>query len=49
MFAGGEGRRGGRVIAAIPDIEVDMTPNWNRRYRENMLRLKSGNLLEVAV
>ena len=30
------------------DIEVDMTPNWNRRYRENMLRLKSGNLLEVA-
>ena len=36
------------VIAAIPDIEVDMTPNWNRRYRENMLRLKSGNLLEVA-
>ena len=29
-------------------IAVDMTPNWNRRYRENMLRLKSGNLLEVA-
>ena len=37
-----------RVIAAIPSIEVDMTPNWNRRYRENMLRLKSGDLLEVA-
>jgi len=37
-----------RVIASIPDIEVDMTPNWNQRYRENMLRLKSGDLTEVA-
>lgn len=37
-----------RVIASIPDIEVDMTQNWNRRYRENMLRLKSGDLTEVA-
>ena len=26
-----------RIIASIPDIEVDMTANWNRRYRENML------------
>ncbi len=37
-----------RVIAAMPEIEVDMTQNWNRRYRENMLRLKSGDLIEVA-
>ena len=37
-----------RVIAAIHDIEVDMTANWNQRYRENMLRLKSGDLTEVA-
>ena len=37
-----------RIIASIPDIEVDMTANWNRRYRENMLRLKSGGLTEVA-
>jgi CarD family transcriptional regulator len=37
-----------RVIAAIPGIEVDMTQNWNRRYRENMLRIKSGDLIEVA-
>ncbi|MEG0765704.1 MAG: CarD family transcriptional regulator [Pseudoflavonifractor sp.] len=37
-----------KVIAAIPEIEIDVTQNWNRRYRENMLRLKSGNLLEVA-
>lgn len=37
-----------RVIAAMPDIEVEMTSNWNQRYRENMLRIKSGNLIEVA-
>ena len=37
-----------RLIAAMPDIEVDMTQNWNRRYRENMLRIKSGDLMEVA-
>ena len=37
-----------RMIASIPEIEVDMIPNWNRRYRENMLRLKSGDLTEVA-
>ena len=37
-----------RIIASIPDIEVDMTANWNRRYRENMLRLTSGDLTEVA-
>ena len=37
-----------RLIASMPDIEVDMTQNWNRRYRENMMRIKSGDLLEVA-
>ncbi len=36
------------VLGALAGIEVDMTQNWNRRYRENMLRLKSGDLLEVA-
>ena len=36
------------VRPVVKGVEVDMTPNWNRRYRENMLRLKSGNLLEVA-
>ena len=25
-----------------------MTQNWNRRSRENMMRIKSGDLLEVA-
>lgn len=37
-----------RVIDSIAGLEVDMTQNWNRRSRENMLRLKSGDLIEVA-
>ena len=37
-----------RVLAAIPDIQVEMTANWNHRYRENMERMKSGDLIEVA-
>lgn len=36
------------ILSAMEHIEVDMTSNWNRRYRENMTRLKSGDLLEVA-
>jgi CarD family transcriptional regulator len=37
-----------KVIASMSDIEVEMDQNWNRRYRENMMRLKSGDLIEVA-
>ena len=34
------------VLSAIPGLEIDRTTN--RRYRENLNRLKSGDLLEVA-
>lgn len=37
-----------RVLGEIAGIQVELEPNWNQRYRENMLRLKSGNLLEVS-
>ena len=36
------------ILCAMREIDVDMTQNWNHRYRENMLRLKSGDLTEVA-
>ena len=42
------GQEATHILAAMKDIQVDMTQNWNRRYRENMLRIKSGDLLEVA-
>lgn len=37
-----------RVMDALGSIKVDMAQNWNLRYRENMVRLKSGDLIEVA-
>ena len=36
------------IISAIANIQVNMTQNWNKRYRENMVKIKSGNLMEVA-
>ena len=36
------------LMDSIPSIDAEMTSNWNRRYRENMQRLKSGDLIEVA-
>lgn len=36
------------VLNSIPSLDVVMTSNWNHRYRENMDRLKSGDLTEVA-
>lgn len=36
------------LFQSIPDLETDMTANWNKRYRENMLRIRSGDMLEVA-
>ena len=36
------------VFARVHTLGTSMTANWNHRYRENMERLKSGKLLEVA-
>ena len=36
------------LFSRIPEIETDMTANWNKRYRENMTRIRSGDILEVA-
>lgn len=40
--------RADAVLAAIPTIQVEMAANWNHRYQENLDRMKSGDLLEVA-
>ena len=36
------------LLEAIPSIAVEQNANWNKRYQENLLRLKSGDLREVA-
>ena len=36
------------LLCAIPNLETENNANWNKRYQENMQRLKSGDLYEVA-
>lgn len=36
------------LIASLPALEVESNSNWNKRYQENLQRLKSGDLREVA-
>lgn len=43
-----DGCRVEAILASIPDIEISDNRNWNKRYRENMDRIKSGDLLKVA-
>ena len=36
------------LMKAIPSLTVETNANWNKRYQENLSRLKSGDLYEVA-
>ena len=36
------------LLSEIPSISVEHNANWNKRYQENLVRLKSGDLREVA-
>ena len=36
------------LFDAIPGLTIESNANWNKRYQENMLRMKSGDLYEVA-
>ena len=36
------------VLDAFPGISVTMNQSWNKRYRENLDKIKSGDLIEVA-
>jgi CarD family transcriptional regulator len=37
------------VMAGVTQEPIDMPENWNQRYKENMERIKSGRLNEVAL
>lgn len=37
-----------RVLKEFRDCETETNPNWNKRCRENMVKIKSGNLYEVV-
>ena len=36
------------VLAVLADDETNMSQNWNRRYRANMDKIKSGDIYEIA-
>ena len=36
------------LLNAVSSIKPEHNANWNKRYQENLLRLKSGDLREVA-
>lgn len=36
------------VMAILKQEDTDMSSNWNRRYRANMEKIKTGNIFEVA-
>lgn len=36
------------IMLELSSLKIELNSNWNKRYRENMLRIKSGNLREVA-
>ena len=37
-----------KVIGILEQDETSMDKNWNKRYRDNMEKMKSGNIYEVA-
>ncbi len=37
------------ILDTLPAVDISMNQNWNKRYRENMLRIRSGDLREVAI
>lgn len=37
-----------RVLDDLAHYDSEMNANWNKRYRENMVRIKSGDIFEVA-
>ena len=37
-----------RVFKILEEDETEMSQNWNKRYRDNMDKMKSGDIYEIA-
>lgn len=42
------GDEANKVIKFFEENDITVNVNWNKRFRENMVKIKSGNLYEVA-
>ena len=38
-----------KVMAILKKNDVEICPNWNRRFKDNLERIKTGSLFEVAL
>ena len=38
----------GKVLQILEENETEMSNNWNKRYRDNMEKMKSGDIYEIA-
>ena len=38
----------GKVLEILEENETEMSNNWNKRYRDNMDKMKSGSIYELA-
>ena len=38
----------GKVLEILEADETEMSNNWNKRYQDNMLKMKSGSVYEIA-
>lgn len=37
-----------KVLLSFRNTETDVIQNWNKRFRDNMVKIKSGDIFEVA-
>ena len=37
-----------KLISILGEYETEMSQNWNKRYRDNMEKMKSGDVYEIA-
>lgn len=37
-----------KALGILHECKNDMDSNWNRRYRENLEKLKTGNIMDIA-
>lgn len=37
-----------QLFSRFSSLNCSMTDNWNKRYRDNMLRIRSGDILDLA-
>ena len=38
-----------KVMAILKKNDLEISPNWNRRFKDNLERIKTGSLYEVAL